>query len=197
MIYIKKEAEPEWLTEVKAHNKGLTYDAPEFAPYRETLRKELIREQKNVCAYCCGKIDMDSAHNEHIEPQNWKNGRKSTRSLDYDNIVASCNGFHGEETCGKHKDNEHDADKFVSPLHLECEEQFVYYPNGMMEGNEYTIDLLNLNSYQLRKAREATYKTLIAMDLDKEIIKQMYLDDEEEYWAFVNVIRWYVNHDKA
>ena len=82
---------------------------------------------------------MDSAHNEHIEPQNWKNGRKSTRSLDYDNIVASCNGFHGE----------------------------------------------------------GTYKTLLAMSLDKEIIKQMYLDDQEEYWAFVNVIRWYVNHDRV
>ena len=64
-----------------------------------------------------------------------------------------------------------------------------------MDGDNYTIDLLNLNSYQLRKAREATYKTLTSMALDKEIIRQMYLDDQEEYWPFVNVIKWYVNSD--
>lgn len=195
MIYIKKGAEPEWLTEVKAHNKSLTYDDPEFAQYREPLRNELIHEQKNICAYCCGRIDADGAHNEHIEPRHLKDGRYSAKSLDYGNIVASCNGHHGEKTCGFHKGNEYDAPKFVSPLNKECEEKFIYYQNGVMDGDDYTIDLLNLNSYQLRKAREATLKTLSSMSLDKKMIQQLYLDDQEEYWPFVNVIKWYVNND--
>ncbi|MGN0506956.1 MAG: retron system putative HNH endonuclease [Lachnospiraceae bacterium] len=191
MIYIKKGAEPEWLIDVKAHNKGLTYDDERFTPYKEQLRKELINEQKGICAYCCARIDVENAHNEHIEPRHWKDGRNSIRSLDYTNLVASCNGFHGEKTCGLHKGNEYDSEKFVSPLYPECEEKFSYYPNGSIVGDDYTIGILNLNSYQLRKAREAVYKSIMYME--KEDIIQVYMNEQNELMPFVNVIKWYVN----
>lgn len=193
MIYIKKGAEPEWLAEVKAHNKGLTYDDERFSSYKEQLREELINEQKGICAYCCTRIDMESAHNEHIEPRHMKDGRSSTKSLDYDNLVASCNGFHGEKTCGPHKGNEYDAAKFVSPLNPECEDKFSYYPNGTIVGDEYTIGVLNLDTYQLRKAREAVYRSIMFME--KEDIIQMYMDEQDGLIPFVNVIKWYVNSD--
>lgn len=191
MIYINKEAEPEWLSELKAHNKQLTYDDKGFEPYKELLRKELLQEQKGLCAYCCGKIGLNNSHNEHIEPRHMKDGKSSTRSLDYNNLVASCNGYHGEKTCGTHKGNEYDAEKFVSPLCQDCEKEFSYYPNGTILGDKYTIDLLNLDTYKLRKARESVYKAIMYME--KEDIIQTYLCEQEELVPFINVVKWFVN----
>ena len=72
----------------------------------------------------------------------------SKRSLDYSNLIASCYGFSDEKTCGKMKENKYDAEQFVSPLNLDCEDIFSYLPNGHIEGNQYPIDLLNLDSYK-------------------------------------------------
>lgn len=145
-----------------------------------------------MCAYCCSEIDDKSSHNEHIEPRHPKNG-VSKRSLDYRNIVASCYGFSGERTCGSRKENEYDEEKFISPLDPECEEAFSYFPNGYMEGNQYTIDLLNLNSYKLKQAREAVYKTIMYMT--KEDIKLTYCDEEnEKSQPFINVVKWYLKN---
>ena len=144
MIYIKKNTEPEWLTEYKRRNPTATYDSESFLGYREKLRKELVSEQHNLCAYCCCKISDDKAHNEHIEPRHPRQG-SSTKSLDYSNIVASCNNA---DRCGAKKGNDYEVSKFISPLNPKCEETFIYYPDGVMEGNKYTINLLNLNSYE-------------------------------------------------
>ena len=61
----------------------------------------------------------------------------------------------------KNPDKTYDSDKFVSPLEQECEKKFTYYGNGTIVGDEYTINLLNLNDYELREARRnefADYK---------------------------------------
>lgn len=160
MIYIKKNTEPEWLTEYKRRNPTATYDSESFSGYREQLRKELVKEQHNLCAYCCCQISDDKAHNEHIEPRNPRNG-SSTKTLDYSNIVASCNNA---DRCGAKKGNDYEVSEFISPLNPECEDTFIYYPDGEMEGNDYTIGLLNLNSYELKEARKAVYHTLSKLD---------------------------------
>ncbi|MBE5965286.1 MAG: hypothetical protein E7252_10290 [Lachnospira sp.] len=113
--------------------------------------------------------------------------------MDYNNIVASCYGFAGDETCGAKKENEYDETRFVSPLDSECEANFSYNPNGHMEGDEYTIELLNLNSYKLKQAREAVYRTIMYMD--KKDIELIYCDYENEsLQPFINVIRWYLKN---
>ena len=133
---------------------------------------------------------MDSSHNEHIEPRN-PGTFVSKKSLDYNNIVASCKGFKGDETCGKHKKNRYDEDKFISPLNPECEDKFTYYPDGIMDGDDYTTELLHLNSYELKEARKAVYRQLLYFD--KEMIEQIFLDESsEEREPFVNVAKWYV-----
>ncbi|MDD6572028.1 MAG: TIGR02646 family protein [Thermoflexaceae bacterium] len=189
MIYIEKKEEPVWLLEYKQNNPEATYDSESFAGYREQLRDELILEQHSLCAYCCSHINNDKAHNEHIEPRHPRNG-VSLRSLDYSNIVASCNN---KSTCGSKKKNEYDSESFVSPLNPDCEDVFTYYPDGVMEGNQYTIDLLNLNAYELKEARKAVYK--IIKDLDKETIKLIYCQEQEELPAFYNVISWYIKNN--
>lgn len=176
----------------KNKNPRADYDSNEFAEYRPKLKEELLKEQKYICAYCCARIAAEDSHNEHIEPRHPQKG-VSRRSPDYTNLVASCFGFQGEATCGPKKGNEYDETKFVSPLNPECEEKFSYMPNGKISGDVYTIDLLNLNSYKLRKAREAKY--MERLPLDKETIKMCYLDENgEKHEPFVNVVKWYLNN---
>jgi ferritin-like protein len=59
MIYIEKHEEPEWLAEFKQNNPQATYDSKEFKPYISRLNEVLVKEQKHLCAYCCGKIDTN------------------------------------------------------------------------------------------------------------------------------------------
>ncbi len=188
MIYIEKSEEPAWLSEFKKHNPTATYDSESFLRHRGRLREELVSEQHCLCAYCCRHISNDQTHNEHIEPRHPKKG-VSLRSLDYSNIVASCNN---KNTCGNRKKNEYDSEAFVSPLRPECEDVFTYYPDGAVEGNPYTIDLLNLNEYELKEARKAVYRTI--KDLDKETIELIYCQEEEELPAYYNVIKWFLKN---
>lgn len=193
MIYIEKMDEPAWLSDYKQKNASAKYDSVSFKPYIGTLREYLIKEQKGLCAYCCCSIDLENSHNEHIEPRN-PQGYASNKSLDYNNIVASCNGninaAQSETSCGKHKGNSYDSNRFISPLDTQCETKFDYYPNGKIIGDEYTIDLLNLNSYRLKNARRAVYEGIKELDVD--VIKQIYPEDGEKLPQFINVIRWYI-----
>lgn len=171
MIHIQKVEEPEFMIEFKKKNPKKTYDSEEFAPYRDRLREILVKEQKNICAYCCARIDKDKSksHNEHI--------------------VASCNN---KNTCGNTKESKYEADKFVSPLSSDCEDKFDYCLDGLIEGDKYTIDeVLNLNEYELRNARKNVCRYLQSMD--KETIKDVFMNNQEEYPPYYNVIKWYYN----
>lgn len=190
MIHIQKGEEPEFMLEFKKKNPKKIYDSEEFAPYRDRLREILVKEQKYICAYCCARIDEDKSksHNEHIEPRN-PGKYQSKKSLDYYNIVASCNN---KNTCGKAKGSKYEADKFVSPLLSDCEDKFDYCLDGLIEGDKYTIDeVLNLNEYELRNARRNVLRYLQSMD--KETIKEVFMNNQEEYPPYYNVIKWYYN----
>ncbi len=186
MLHIKKGEEPPFLSDFKKKYPSKTYDSAEFERFRMPLNDILRKEQKGLCAYCCSRIESGKAHNEHIEPQH-PGKYASNRSLDYGNIVASCNH---PKTCGKRKGNDYDAKRFISPLDKDCEQKFHYYLDGFIDGDSYTIDLLNLNAYELRNARKAVCRVL--QGLDKETISMIYLNDaQEELPAFLNVIKWY------
>ena len=75
---------------------------------------------------------------------------------------------------------------------MECEKRFRYYANGAMEGDTYTIELLNLNSYRLKKAREAVYETI--MGLDEATIRLIYDESSDEREPFFNVVKWYLKN---
>lgn len=179
------------MNEFKKKYPRADYNSKAFEKYRPKLKRELLKEQKYLCAYCCCRIDMEKSHNEHIEPRHPKKGT-SSRSLDYSNLVASCYGFQGEKTCGPKKQNDYDEEKFVSPLNVECEKQFKYYPNGRIEGDTYTIELLNLNSYRLKKAREAVYETI--MELDEAAIRLIYDENSDKLEPFIDVVKWYLEN---
>lgn len=188
MLFIHKGEEPGFLTEFKRKNPKDKYDSTNFKKWIPVLRDTLCQEQKGLCAYCCAKINVEKSHNEHIEPRN-PGTYVSKRSLDYDNIVASCQN---KNTCGIKKGSKYDKEKFISPLDEHCEEKFSYFANGEIVGDEYTIDLLGLNHYTIKSARQSVYKVL--MDMDKKSIELAFLDESKPRAAFYDVIKWYYNH---
>ena len=190
MIYINKNNEPDWLIDFKKKNPKALYSSEEFSSYRTKLRESLIHEQKGLCAYCCCKIGIDSSLNEHIEPQNLKSGAKSKKTLDYNNLIASCKKNKGEITCGAAKGNEFDGSKFISPLNPSCEDAFKYLADGTVKGDDYTINLLNLNASWLIEARRAVYKQL--QYFDKNEIIEMFCSDSDNLYNFTDVIRYYL-----
>lgn len=186
MLYIKKRKEPDFLIRFKKKYPHKKYDSEEFREYRAPLNDILREEQKGLCAYCCCRIGKENSHNEHIQPQHQAMNANDA-SLDYSNLAASCNN---KRTCGIKKKNHYDENKFVSPFDENCEDIFTYFPDGRMEGNQYTIDLLNLNDYELRTARKSVYRSL--QHLDKQTISLIYLDETDaEYQPYANVIKWY------
>ncbi len=69
MLYIEKQ-EPDWFSTFKRKYPHAEYDSELFVSLKNKLREDLIDEQRGLCAYCCGRIHMNTSHNEHIEPRN-------------------------------------------------------------------------------------------------------------------------------
>lgn len=163
---------------------------PGGAAARGELRRALIEEQYHICCYCCGRVTETRAHNEHIRPRD----RYPRESMDYNNIVASCKS---DVSCGQRKGSEFDERLFVSPLETDCESHFGYYENGEIFGLDergtYTIDLLNLNSRQLRDARKAVYEDCKKMaGQNHQYIVDYYLEaNDGSLPPFVNIVRYF------
>lgn len=161
MRRIIKDEEPEFWKNYKRKNKNVQYDdlgrLKGGFKIRMDMHDHLISHQLFVCAYCCKCITKENSHNEHIYPKS----RYPRKSMEYDNLVVSCTSTGEEQTCGMKKENAFDEKLFVSPLEEQCESHFRFTPDGSIWGNSergnYTVDLLNLNAYSLRKARECVY----------------------------------------
>ena len=71
-------------------------------------------------------------------------------------------------------------------------DKFSYFANGEIVGDEYTINLLGLNHYDLKSARQAVYKMLQGMD--KETIAMVYMDENDVRMPYYDVLKWYYKH---
>lgn len=198
MIYIKRKEVPEFWHRFQTKNPTMRYDdlqnSEEGKAIRQKLREFNIEQQHGLCAYCCREIDLHNSLNEHIKPRGL--GKYSNQSMDYTNIVASCDKEGKEEaTCSAHKKNDYD-EKFVSPLDSDCEKYFEYYPNGEVvsdsDKGKYTIDLLNLNSYRLRQARAARLRICESYK-DLTLIKQVFIEPNADHKleSFTDIVRYF------
>ncbi len=186
MRTIKKGDEPPSLSKWKKENprgqyNQLTEDLG--AEVRRTIRQYALKEQFYLCAYCCQCIkDIDACHNEHVEAQSLN----LRRTLDFTNIVASCNT---ENQCGKaHKSQSLP----LTPLMSECETELKFKISGRVEGlNDRaitSIKVLNLgdkenNNRALIEKRKQLSNVLLfdnGIDPDKE------LEDEELLKMLIN-----------
>jgi uncharacterized protein (TIGR02646 family) len=124
MRTINKGAEPTSLSVWKRANSQKHYT--DLDPdIRQAIRDSALKEQFYLCAYCCQRIqDIDACHNEHIEAQNLN----PRRTLDFTNIVASCNT---SNQCG----HAHKSQPLpLTPLMTECETELRFKISGRVEG---------------------------------------------------------------
>lgn len=192
MKRIYKNDEPQEILQWKSKFKNKNGRVPRYSdlnevenlPHKIFLKNSLISEQGHICCYCCKPIDTKNSHIEHIRPKERNEYRAI--SLEYENLLASCQGYHDrEENCGHSKDNAFNEELFVSPLEENCESLFEFSNRGKIkavDGNEragYTIELLNLDTEQLNAARTEAMWVSGAMDELTEDECQKLLDKFE------------------
>jgi uncharacterized protein (TIGR02646 family) len=183
MQTISKGLEPSSLTAWKRKNPHKKYNDL-TDDLRRAIRQKAIEEQFYLCAYCCQQIkDIDTCHNEHVEAQNIN----PSRTLDFANIVASCNTAN---QCGKAHKSQHLA---LTPLMPECEAELRFRISGRVEGlsdrAKTTIQVLNLGDHEtnnraLIEKRKQLYNILLWKNginpnegLEDEEILELLLDD--------------------
>lgn len=196
---IKGETPAFWAKFCRKHPKARYDDLNTLENGKETraeLRRYLLAEQKYLCCYCCRQIEESKCHNEHICP---RNSETKHNSMDYHNLVASCDELN---TCGKKKDCDYDFKRFVSPIDENCESHYRFKYNGKIEGlteqGKYTIELLNLNAYELVQARKALYDECCLMSqLDKDCFLTEYIKPKDgRLHAFFDMINFFYSQGK-
>lgn len=147
MRTISKGAEPCCLTAWKRKNTHGAYDdldkTEEGKVVRAKIRDYALNEQFYLCAYCCQRIEkINACHNEHLEAQKLN----PKRTLDFSNIVASCNT---PNQCGDAHKSQHLP---LTPLMTECETELRFKISGRVEGLSdraaVTIRVLNLGDHE-------------------------------------------------
>jgi uncharacterized protein (TIGR02646 family) len=176
--YIKKGEEPESFKTWKAlarttPNWGYSYLQN---PEKRELHDALLREQGYICCYCGMRITRESSHIEHLKPQS---ATDPDLSIDYTNVLASCQREREPKKpihCGVAKDDWYDENLLVSPLKANCSEFFIYTDDGqILEADAVdkkaaaatTIDRLCLNIPKLIAVRKEVIKNLL-VDIDIE-----------------------------
>ncbi|MEG4291656.1 TIGR02646 family protein [Microcoleus sp. C2C3] len=183
MRTIRKEAEPPCLAAWKRTNPHKRYNEL-TEDIRRIIRQHILEEQFYLCAYCCQQIpNIDACHNEHIEAQKLNPGR----TLDFSNIVASCNT---PSQCGYAHKSQYLP---LTPLMTECETELRFKISGRVEGlskqARVTIQVLNLgdherNNRSLIEKRRQLSNTLLWTngidpneDLEDEELLRMLISD--------------------
>ncbi|MFD3156747.1 retron system putative HNH endonuclease [Haloimpatiens sp. FM7330] len=162
MLKVNKEQEPNFLLEYKKKYSPKSWNDYNKDDIKAKIKENiLVIEQYEYCPYCEKRIyDNNDGHIEHIKPRD--NYPKEFQN--YNNLLVSCNQ---KNSCGMYKKNKYD-DKFINPVIDNPENYFSYnIANGEIipksndeHSNEYmrvtyTIEILNLNCYELKEARKA------------------------------------------
>lgn len=200
MILIRKNTEPPELTKLrsKAIERGLS---PEDAyktlkgTKKEKVRNSLLHEQGQLCAYCMCRIpryDVDAEIApiviEHYVARNPVDSRNVGQGLDYNNLLAVCNGNRADKaknhsfvdlTCDAHRKNT--EFRKVNPCDYNTLTSIFYTVDGRINSADPDvkidlIDTLNLNcvSSPLVSEREASLSELL---IDMDSIEECDLTD--------------------
>ena len=227
MIPIKKGAAPEGLIQLQreAANEGLS---PEEAynklkgSLRSQVRRSLVEEQGELCAYCMCRIPRTDAAPqikpiimEHIIPRNPIDGRDVGQGLDYENLVAVCHGNKAPRsekrssedfTCDAHRGNI--EFRKVNPCKPETLTTIFYTLDGKISATDADVkfdlvDTLNLNcpSAPLVAERKSVLDSLIAMinmTKDDELpeycsnVLKAFQEETTQKTPYVGILIWYL-----
>lgn len=185
MINIAKRQEPDSLKDyrekiIKQHGtvqKKYFENIPQNV--KEDVQKSLFDEQNSLCCYCMKTINIETIVIEHFKPKD--DNKYGHLALSYENLLGSCEGCTGKLSnshCDKNKKNI-ELKKIPNPAHNGMSlNQFIDYSvDGevklkdayLLTLNEedkiqYLYDInriLNLNEYELRKARSDKWLKMI------------------------------------
>ena len=212
MIYIKKGQEPKSLTEYKKKI-GASYAGLE-TECKDDIRKSLLHEQGNLCAYCMQRISETTMKIEHWIPEE---KLSDYERLDYSNMLGCCYGHEkdtksSELTCDSNRKSEpltidpRDV-TLISLIKYRTSTGEIYSDNEAV--NKDLDKTLNLNSsaYFLKENRKAVYDEFIRImskrkksgtwssgDLRK--IYQHYLsrDEKDNLKEYSGIVLWYLEN---
>lgn len=162
MKYVRKGSEPNTLKIYRETTPNATYDG--FVDTDKKLKKALAKEQKYICAYCMGRVDVDSitvehyiSQKKHIDSKLSENTHKRNALL-FKNMIGVC--VNQGEHCDKHRGNK--PIRCLNPLDSKCEKHIMYSFSGeiLCKGGNVNVsydinDLFNLNCSKLKKLRNA------------------------------------------
>lgn len=186
MLYIKKKAEPQELTQAK--RKGLqNYDTMP-TDLKDVIRQQLLTEQGYLCAYCMRRINLDTVQIEHYIAQHPADGDYDPAlTIDYSNMLGVCPGNKCEGlpakylTCDQHRKN---IPLTVDPRKAESVAAIRYRADGVMFSNIPSINediqvTLNLNCAAVhlpenRKAALDALKKKIFLDCKDKTATKSY-----------------------
>lgn len=227
MIPIHKCVEPDGLSELRqeAIEQGLT-QAEAYATLKgqlkEDVRNSLVAEQGQLCAYCMCRIPRSDVDDgiapitiEHFDPRNPPDHHDTCQGLDYNNLLAVCNGNRASREKHHHK-RDLTCDAFrgnkefrkLNPCIPETLKTIEYGADGTITATDSDVrddlnKVLNLNcpTSTLIAERKAVYDGLTS-DMEK-----VSMDDLAAYCIsrlsefeiegnpktpFVGVIIWYL-----
>lgn len=169
MKHIKKRSRPRALrrwAETNKHLPGVKFGSHNFP--KADVRKALMQEQGNLCAYTMTQLTDGTCHIEHIKPQELSHAEDTLHETwDYTNLLACYPGDDpaapGRDEFGATKKGKNwDAQRFVSPLQQSCESRFRFAADGTVSPTKtkdtaalWTIDTLGLDHEILTEWRRA------------------------------------------
>lgn len=196
MLKVNKDEEPDFLLEYKRK-----YSPKSWADYnKDGIRSKikeniLVLEQEEYCPYCEKRIYDDEGHIEHIKPRDLY--PKEFES--YNNLIVSCDE---KNSCGKYKRNNY-SNNLINPVIDNPSEYFDYniasgeiIPKNNDESSKeyiraiYTIETLNLNSYELKEARKALIDILNVYRENYDEYNsylQYFLDDRQNFPSLIKL----------
>lgn len=209
MKCIKKNLEPPELIDYKK-TPGVCFEHM-TGDIKQALKISLIKEQGYLCCYCGKRIkETDKLKIEHILPQS----KFSCASLQYCNMMLSCDGGqeereHGNEEYSEHCDSKKkDTILPFSPTLGICEDFFVYCDDGSIDalpgkndGVKEVIRILGLDNPVLKHKRKAAidaYKEIdSSLDEWKKVIARLNKKNSKgKYLEFCHAVKNYIEYFK-
>lgn len=192
MRHIIKRNEPDELRNYK-ETPGVCFDDMDRLT-KDALKNALLEEQGYICCYCGKRIFLDcNTILEHLLPRS--NPNYQHLELDYNNILASCDGGQGVRRSGNRQFPEYcDSKKHnnvipISPLDPNCESCFYFDEEGKIYPKKpdanATIRILGLDNSYLNHCRKA------ALEFYKELPDDTNWDDELNLLHSLNTIGQY------
>lgn len=196
MLNVNKEQEPSFFVEYKKKYSPKSWKDYDKDNIRGRIKESiLILEQNEYCPYCEKRIYDNTGHLEHVKPRDVY----PKEFQNYNNIMVSCDE---KNSCGKYKGNKY-TDNFINPIIDNPKDYFDYniasgeiVPKYLNKDDDryikaiYTINILNLNSYELREARKALIDILEVYRENYEEYNeylQFFLDDRHNFPSIIKL----------